>query len=313
MTRKVLVGVRVVTCCAAMAWSAGAHVGGAEPLSYSVQPPPAEWEVPDFYKKSISVRGYPIVASDHVSDYALKEAAYLVNMMLGERTDLLQAMIQSGSRMCIIAHDEFTTDLPEFAHLRPTDYWDARARGTGGSAHDPFCSCGEENLLAYPGDPYPTECILIHEFAHNIHLRGLARVDTTFDERLRAAYKQAMRRGLWQGKYAAVNHCEYFAEGVQSWFDNNRENDHDHNHVNTRRELIEYDQDLADLCREVFGNAKLVYVKPTSRLRDHLAGYNPAKAPRFEWPKRLDKTRAKILDTAKARSQPSATPNSSDR
>ena len=35
-----------------------------------------------------------------------------------------------------------------------------------------------------------------------------------------------------------MNHHEYFAEGVQSWFDNNRENDHDHNHVNTRAELL---------------------------------------------------------------------------
>ena len=43
-----------------------------------------------------------------------------------------------------------------------------------------------------------------------------------------------MEEGLWKGKYASVNHHEYFAEGVQSWFDNNRENDHDHNHVNTR-------------------------------------------------------------------------------
>jgi len=27
---------------------------------------------------------------------------------------------------------------------------------------------------------------------------------------------------------------EYWAEAVQSWFDTNREPDHDHNHVNTR-------------------------------------------------------------------------------
>ena len=43
--------------------------------------------------------------------------------------------------------------------------------GLGGSQTDPVCSCGEENLLAFPGDPYAAECILIHEFAHNIHLR----------------------------------------------------------------------------------------------------------------------------------------------
>ena len=50
-----------------------------------------------------------------------------------------------------------------------------------------------------------------------------------------------MSEGLWKTKYAAVNSREYFAEGVQSWFNNNRPPDHDHNHVDTRKELIEYE------------------------------------------------------------------------
>lgn len=115
----------------------------------------------------------------------------------------------------------------------------------GGSETDAYCTCGEENLLSYRGDPYLTENILIHEFAHNIHLRGLVNVDPTFDPRLQAAYQKAMSAGLWKGKYASVNHHEYFAEGVQSWFDNNREDDHDHNHVDTREELLDYDPELA--------------------------------------------------------------------
>ena len=78
------------------------------------------------------------------------------------------------------------------------------------------------------------------EFAHNIHLRGMVRVDATFDSRLKKTFTTAMEDGLWKGKYASANHHEYFAEGVQSWFDNNRVNDHDHNHVNTRALLIEY-------------------------------------------------------------------------
>ena len=153
-------------------------------------------------------------------------------------------MIKSGARLSILAWNEFTCDQPEwawlgrlpapgFAEIPARDYRDARARGMGGSATDPFCSCAEENLLAYPGDPYAAENILIHEFAHNIHLRGMANVDPGFDARVKAAYDAAMQAGLWKGKYAGVNHHEYFAEGVQSWFDNNRENDHDHNHVNT--------------------------------------------------------------------------------
>ncbi len=278
-----------------------------EPATSALTPivaPPAEWKVPEFYTKSISANGYPIVASAHVNDYALREAEFLINLMLAKRPDVRDAMIQSGSRMCIISWNEFTTDLPDFAQLTPKDYWDARARGTGGSETDPCCSSGEENLLKYPGDPYSTENILIHEFAHNIHLRGMLKVDPTFDSRVKQAYDNAMEAGLWKGKYASTNHYEYFAEGVQSWFDNNRAPDHDHNHVRTRVLLKEYDPALAKLCEEVFGETELVYTDPTTRLTGHLQGYDPSQAPTFVWPERLTKVKEEIRAKAKARSAP---------
>jgi hypothetical protein len=242
----------------------------------------------------------------------LKEAAFLCDLMLGKRPDVLEAMVKSGARLCIMAHDEYTTDLPEFVHMGDEpmhgfeefsgkDFWDARARGTGGSETDPYCTCAEENLLGFEGDPYSTENILIHEFAHNIHLRGMANVDATYDGRVKATYDAAMNAGLWKGKYAAVNHHEYFAEGVQSWFDNNRENDHDHNHVNTRAELLEYDPGLAAMCREVFKDTEFKYTKPATRLTGHMAGYEPSKAPHFVWPERLTAINAAIRGKATAR------------
>jgi hypothetical protein len=275
--------------------------------------PPDPDGVPAFYTQRITANGYPIVASATVNPYALKEAAYIVDLMLAKRPDVREAMIASGSRLCILAWNEFTCDqpewewlakvpIPDFPGVSARDYRNARARGMGGSATDPFCSCAEENLLGYAGDPYSTENILIHEFAHNIHLRGLSNVDPTFDTRVKAAYDAAMKAGLWKGKYASVNHHEYFAEGVQSWFDNNRENDHDHNHVNTRAELLEYDPGLAALCREVFGDTVLKYTKPATRLTGHMAGYDPAKAPTFVWPDHLAKAKALIRERAQARS-----------
>ncbi|MDA1041071.1 MAG: hypothetical protein O3A37_12385 [Planctomycetota bacterium] len=264
--------------------------------------PASDHGIPKIYTQVLHADGFPIVATRNTNPYALQEAAWLIRQMLAGRPDVRDAMIGSGARLCVMAHDEFTTDLPEFVRLTPKDYWDARARGLGGSDTDPFCSCGEENLLAFPGDPYSTECILIHEFAHNIHLRGMMNVDPTFDHRLRETYERAMAAGLWKGKYASVNHHEYFAEGVQSWFDDNRENDHDHNHVNTRDELVAYDPRLAALCREVFGDTQLKYTKPTTRLHGHMEGYDPRKAPTFRWPDRLDQARREIRQAAEARS-----------
>ena len=271
--------------------------------------------VPKFYTQQASAEGLPVVASAQVSPFALQEAVYIINCMLAKRPDVRTAMVKSGSRLCILAHNEFTTDQPEWAWLAdepvpgfesiPTrDYRDARARGMGGSETDPYCSCAEENLLAYEGDPYSTENILIHELAHNIHLRGMSNVDPMFDTRVKAAYDAAMFEGLWKGKYASVNHHEYFAEGVQSWFDDNRENDHDHNHVNTRAELIAYDPRLAAFCQEVFGDTEFRYTKPTTRLTGHLAGYDPTKSPIFEFPERLSKVKMMIRAAAQRRGTP---------
>ncbi|MFN0052409.1 MAG: hypothetical protein ACKV0T_09460 [Planctomycetales bacterium] len=279
-----------------------------ESTSMRVSAPPAELKLEPFYRKYVSAEGFPIVASERVNDYALLEAAWLVNLMLARRPDVRQAMIRGGSRMVILAHDQFTTDTPEHRDLKPKDFWDRRARGTGGSTSDPICSCGEENLLAYPGDPYAAECILIHEFAHTIHLRGMAVVDPTFDGRVQRAYKQALARDLWKGAYASTNHYEYFAEGVQSWFDNNRPPDHDHNDVDTREELKAYDSGLAALCEEVFGETKLTYTKPTTRLKGHLAGYDPDQAPRFVWPEHLEKIGEQIRREAVEKRQQSAKP-----
>ena len=269
-----------------------ATLRGAE--GYEVVPVPEELrsklELDPFYKKYASAKGFPVVSSEKVSDYALKEAVYLLNQMFGERNDIRQAMIENKVRFVIMAPDEFTTMVPEQRDMNPAKYWDKRARGLGASRRRPVVSCGEENLLGYEGDPYLTENILIHEFAHAMHGLGMREVDPTFDRRLREAYRAAMDAELWKGTYAAVNHSEYFAEGVQSWFETNRENDAQHNHVNTREELKEYDPALAKLVEEVYGDRAWRYKKPPQRTAEqnaHLDGIDLRGAPKFSWPKEL--------------------------
>ncbi len=241
-----------------------------------------------FYQKHVDVGGFSIVSSKNVSDYALLEAAYLIRQMVGPRDDILKAMARNKVRFGIMAYNEFTTQIPEHRTLQPRLYWNKRARGLGASHARPVVTCGEENLLGYKDDPYSEENILIHELAHAIHEMALNDLDRTFDSRLEAAYDAAMKASLWKGKYAARNRMEYWAEGVQSWFDTNRENDFEHNHVNTREELKKYDLPLAKLIEEVFGDGKWRYQRPENRkpASAHLNGYNAAKAPVFAWPAR---------------------------
>ncbi len=238
-----------------------------------------------FYQKYLNAGGLPIVSSGKVNDYALLEARYIVNEMIGHRPDILRAIVRNKVRLAIMAPTEFTTDIPEHSDLRPRAYWDKRGRGFGASETRPACSCGEENLLGYPGDPNPEENILVHEFAHVIHQQGMPGVDKTFDARLKAAFEAATATGLWKDTYAATNRMEYWAEGAAIWFDTARANDFCHNFVSSRSQLKAYDPRLAALLTEVFGDGAWRYLHPDRRVPSspHLVGYNPAGAPSFSW------------------------------
>jgi len=94
--------------------------------------------------------------------------------------------------------------------------------------------------------------------------------------------------------YAGKNRSEYFAEGVQNWYDTNRTKDHDHNHIHTRKQLKEYDKGLAALCKDVLGDSDWRFVSPRKRAgKGHLKGYDPSKAPKVKSPEHI---RAAALD-----------------
>lgn len=245
-----------------------------------------EFRLSPFYTKVVMAGDLPIVASEKVHDAALSEAFIIVSSMLANRPDVLNAMAKNHIRLAVTAAGERTCDMPEYADLKPREYWNVRARGLGASLSNPAVSCGEENLLNSPGDPYPTENILVHEFAHAIHQMGVNYLDPTFDDRLKKAFDEAVKEGKWKGKYAAENHAEYWAEAVQSWFGTNRENDALHNHVNTRAELQEYDPAVAKLCEEVFGKNDWTYRRADDSARKnepHLKDLDRATLTKFAW------------------------------
>ena len=59
--------------------------------------------------------------------------------------------------------------------------------------------------------------------------------------------------GLWAGTYAMENEAEYWAEGVQSFFDTNLSDDLQHNDIDSRTELEAYDPVLFALIVEIHG------------------------------------------------------------
>ena len=267
--------------------------GFAKDSGFEVTPVPLEvreyLELDDSHQKRVSVGGFSVLGSKRVSDFALKEAAFLIRRMVGNRDDLLESLNKNKTRFVIMARDEYTTDVPEHSNLKPAIYWDQRARGLGATDERPAVSCGEENLLCLPGDPYDTENILIHELAHALHQMAIVFVHPDFQDRLDKCFELATKEKIWEGTYASTNVYEYWAEGVQSWFDTNRENDHDHGSIDTREELKKSDPRLARLIGEILGETDWRYQRPQDRKKRslHLKGFDLKKEKPFVWPKRF--------------------------
>lgn len=90
---------------------------------------------------------------------------------------------------------------------------------------------------------------------HILHGVGILPTNPEFNGQLKNALKKALAEEKWENTYAATNIWEYWAEGVQSWFNVNGEvakPDGKHNFVNTREELKEYDPGLYEILAGYF-------------------------------------------------------------
>jgi hypothetical protein len=220
--------------------------------------PPPGLKFDPFYKKYLNANGFPVISSWRVPDSALLQAYKIIVSITGMLpAEVVNKMRECGVRIGVMARYEGTTDIPEHKFLAndTSINWDVRARGLGGSVDDPLTTCAEENLLCYQIDKYHAEDILIHEFAHTIHLAGIIQVDTSINSRLQHSFDRALAAGKFLKTYASTDIAEYWAEGVQDWFNVNAEvpkPDGKHNHVNTRIELKEYDPELYAILAEYF-------------------------------------------------------------
>jgi hypothetical protein len=237
-----------------------------------VGPPPAALRLDPFYGKYLDAGGIPVIGSSRVPDEALAVARDLVAELLAHRPDLRRELVRQGVRVGVMAAEETTTDLPEhrgwkkpsrddprltmcelkhFDLIERTsdrDYWNARARGTGGT----FTTVGAENLLARPGTRYFGENILVHEFSHAI-LSAVERADPALYRRVVLAYEAARQAGRWKGDYASVTVQEYWAEGTQFWFDDNMLARLDEGEILSHADLRRYDPALYSALEAVYG------------------------------------------------------------
>lgn len=186
----------------------------------SITEPPSSLGLDPYYKKYLDASGIPVVAAAEVDDRALFKAKHLIESMLAKRKDARDALVAASSRFLIIPKDKGITTLPEYSYLKqvpvPDGYasWDARARGMGGS----HTSCGEENILRLPGDPYQGQGICVHEFAHTVLTSGVTMADPAFVSQLNSHYHAIRGREFIVNTYMATDVNEYWATAVQAWY-----------------------------------------------------------------------------------------------
>ena len=248
-------------------------------------PPPLTireaFELDPFFQQWIDVEGFPVLASEKVNPYALKEAAWLIWRMIGHRPEILHTFVQKRVRFVVIGNTEIPTDIPDCSDQGPDFlvYWHG---GLGGceSGHTGVGS-SEEILLHYPGDN--SNNVLFHGFAHTIHRFGLNTVDPTFNNRLQIVYDAAMEKGLWQGTYASADRGEYWAEATRAWFHPKSGGSFK---GNTRQALKVYDPGIAALLAEVYGDSGWRYTPLATRTHlPHLQGFDPQDSPTSQgWP-----------------------------
>jgi hypothetical protein len=215
---------------------------------------------PAFYKKHTDADGILIMGSANVSDTALFIAKSIVIKMLAKIPAIKRAIINNNVQIILVAHNEEMSDVPEykgFDTLRDQEgtILNARLRGLGPTAQKPYLGSGEENLICSASDTHKGENILVHEFAHAISILGISSVDTSFQTTLQRVYQEAKNKGLWKNTYAMANYQEYFAEGVQCWFNVCRRSvpgDGVANEISRRSELRYYDPTLYNLLSKYF-------------------------------------------------------------
>ena len=238
-----------------------------------ITPPPPALKADPFYAKYVDAAGVAVLSSARVPDAALIAARDIVRGMLAYRPDLAAAVVGMGTRVAIMAEDEFTTDLPEQRHwTRPTRddprltrcerihydtrigamtdraYWNARARGMGGV----FTSGAAEDLLGQRSSRYFGETIFVHEFSHSI-LNAVEWRDPALFAAIMRAYRDALAAGRWKDEYASTTVAEYWAEGTQFWFNSNTLAAFDGRRILSDRDLKRYDPALYAVLGRVYG------------------------------------------------------------
>jgi alpha-glucosidase len=257
----------------------------------SVIAPPARFEIDPYYTKFTFAREFVVLGSERVSDEALLRANDTIRKLYAYRHDILKALIADGARLVVLGRDEKLSDLPEFKGSKNEAGFDG-ARYRDYTPALKLMVVPEENVLGLPGDPFAGRCMVVGAFAKALYqVTGLRpvipdfdqqrdkqqyelrvkRMDVEFDQKLRKAYDAATTKALWKGTAAARDRAEYWAAGVEAYFDAAGDGQPPNladRPITTREALKAYDPELYALVDETMAYREHVdwrYKRPAPR------------------------------------------------
>jgi hypothetical protein len=239
----------------------------------SVLPPPARFKIHPYYSKFTFAREFPVLGSKRVRDEALLRANDTIRKMFAYRHDILKAMIADGARLVVLGRHEKLSELPEFGNDRQKAGFD-EIRYLDYTPRLKLLVVPEENILRLPGEPFAGKDLVVSVFAKGLYrVAGLRpvlqdtagrfsrqqyelrvkRLDIEFDRKLRKLQQEARAKGLWKGTAADRDHVEYWAAGVEAYFDaagDGQPPHHADRPITTREALKGYDPALFALVDE---------------------------------------------------------------
>jgi hypothetical protein len=205
----------------------------------SVISPPVRFKIDPYYTKFTYAREFVVLGSNQVSDEALLRANDVIRKMFAYRHDILKALIVDGARLVVLGRQEKLSDLPELKDVRKQPGFD-EVRYLDYTPALKLLVVPEENVLGLPREPFAGKCMVISVFARALYqVTGLRpvdpnferqrdkqqyelrvkRLDLEFDQKLRALHEEALKKNLWKGSASARDHVEYWAAGVEAYFD----------------------------------------------------------------------------------------------
>jgi hypothetical protein len=204
----------------------------------SVIVPPAKFKIDPYYAKFTYAREFVVLGSKIVKDEALLQANDTIRKMFAYRHDILKAMIADGARLVVLGRDEKLSGLPEFQEIAKKGGFD-EMRYLDYSPPLKIMVVPEENVLRLSGEPFAGKNMVVSAFAKGLYqvcgtrpvlqsfgkgakqqyeLR-VKRLDIEFDNQLAKLHEAAKNAKLWRGTPADRGRSEYWAAGVEAYFD----------------------------------------------------------------------------------------------